>query len=241
MRKLSLIILLAILIAGATACAATVYPLIVKVEIRNEPIKVNLPLEGGKAHLKTSSLKELFGKENPTLLDVVEKVLEVPEGRKGVLRLIELHKAAVFDAFAVGVGLSEEGYFFKVLARPLFKPEDAVSFTFSSCKGEGYSLEVEYPPKKFEWSYRNLTDAELKELVAEMPSIVKYENRAFVAAELKDYHEDHISLWGFAWEDKPFDLNGFKAYRGIEVFKVYEHGEVMMKYVKYEVILVTSS
>ena len=241
MRKLSLIILLAILIAGATACAATVYPLIVKVEIRNEPIKVNLPLEGGEVHLKTSSLKELFGKENPTLLDVVEKVLEVPEGREGVLRLIELHKAVVFDTFAIGVGLSKEGYSFKVLARPLFKPEDAVSFTFSSCKGKGYSLEVKYPPKKFEWSYRNLTDAELKELVAEMPSIVKYENRAFVAAELKDYHEDHISLWGFAWRSEALDLNGFKAYKGIEVYKVYENGKVLTENKKYEVILVTSS
>jgi len=156
--------------------------------------------------------KKLFGKENPTVLDAVERVLEEKEGRKKIEELLKYYGKIYF----CDIGCS--GYSMDVVAFPLTKPELPIVFEFCyNESADAFSLEIAQDVAGVEWYYRNVTDEELKELLS-LHNISRYNNTFFVASEAVG---ESLSLKGFIWEDKAINISGFKAYKGIRISIVY--------------------
>lgn len=160
--------------------------------------------------------KKLFGKENPTILDAVKKVLEEKEGREKVEELLKRYGKIYFCD--IGAGYSGLGYYYvEVVAHPLAKPELPIVFRFRyNESADTFSLEIA-EDAGIEWHYRNVTDEELKELLS-LHDISHYKNTFFIASEVTG---ESLSLEGFAWEDNAIDIGGFKACKGVRISIVY--------------------
>ena len=72
--------------------------------------------------------KKLFGKENPTILDAVKRVLEEKAGREKVEELLKRYDKIYF----CDIGYSISGYSVEVIAHPLAKPELLLYSNFST-------------------------------------------------------------------------------------------------------------
>ena len=163
--------------------------------------------------------KKLFGKENPTILDAVKRVLEEKAGREKVKELLKRYGKIYFCD--IGIGYSGLGYYYvEVVAHPLAKPELPIVFEFRyNESADAFSLEIaEYAEDGagIEWYYRNVTDEELKELLS-LLDVSRYKNTFFVACEASE----SLSLKGFAWEDRAINISGFKACKGVRISIVY--------------------
>ena len=165
--------------------------------------------------------KKLFEKENFTVLDAAKRVLEEKEGREKVEELLKRYGKIYFCD--VGAGYSGLGYYYvEVIAHLLAEPELPIVFRFRyNESADAFSLEIaEYAEDAgIEWHYRNVTDEELKELLS-LHDISRYRNTFFVASEVTG---ECLSLEGFAWEDKPINISGFKACKGVRVSIVYQY------------------
>ena len=166
-------------------------------------------------------LKKLFGKEDPknlTLLDGIMKVFEMPEGKAKIQELIGSWNVVVFQGLAFGLGGPGQKYSVHLVAFPLLKPEDKTIFSFVHEGNDSFSFRI--TKNKFKWNYRNLTKDELSELL-EVTDLSKYKNTYFIAAENEEMNT--LLLEGFAWDDGDIiNLNGFKAYKGVQVLIAYE-------------------
>ena len=181
-------------------------------EDKESPI-VKIPL----AHSYEQLGKKLFGKENPTILDAVKRVLEEEAGREKVEELLKRYGKIYFSD--IGAGYHGLGYYYvKVIVHPLAKPELPIGFEFRyNESADAFSLEIAENEAGIEWHYRNVTDEELKELLS-LYDISRYKNTFFVASEAAG---ESLSLEGFAWEDKAINISGFKAYKGVRISIVY--------------------
>ena len=166
-------------------------------------------------------LKKLFGKEDPknlTLLDGIMKVFEMPEGKAKIQELIGSWNVVVFQGISFSFSESEQKYSVHLIAFPLLKPEDKTIFSFVHEGNNSFSFRM--TKSKFKWNYRNLTKDELSELL-EVTDLSKYKNTYFIAAENEEMNT--LLLEGFAWDDGDIiNLNGFKAYKGVQVLIAYE-------------------
>ena len=161
--------------------------------------------------------KKLFGKEKPTILDAVERVLEEREGREKVEELLKHYGKIYFCIIAYS------GYSMDIVAFPLTKPESPIIFKFHyNESADAFSLEIAEDVVRTEWYYRNVTDEELKAL-SNLHDVSRYNNTFFVAGRSNALAV--LSLKCFAWEDKAININGFKAYEGIQISIVYQDRE----------------
>ena len=221
--KLAVPILL-VAVAGAAAYTQIVH--VVHIEIGSsgkiksiqEEDKESTIVEIPLAYSYEQLGKKLFGKENPTILDAVKRVLEEKEGREKVEELLKRYGKIYFCD--IGAGYHGLGYYYvEVVAHPLAKPELPIVFRFRyNESADAFSLEIA-EDAGIEWHYRNVTDEELKELLS-LHDISRYKNTFFVACEITG---ESLSLEGFAWEDKPINISGFKAYKGVRVSVVYQY------------------
>jgi hypothetical protein len=162
--------------------------------------------------------KKLFGKENPTLLDTVMKILEMPEGKRKVKELVNYYGRIFFSIIAYSLNDCS----INVYTSPLTRPQEPVKFVFHYNKSvDNFSLEVVENTEASKWQCRN-TDEELNTLLS-VHDISTYNNTFFIACD-SDYFAALLSK-GFAWENEGIDLSGFKAYKGVQVSIAYQDGK----------------
>lgn len=235
MSTKSWFIILAIIltIAGVVAYTPLIHVVHIRInQISSEKIEVweektsTIPVVVTPPYEYKQMAKKLFGKENPTLLDAVKRVIEMPKGREKVQKLVNYYGAVFF------MGISEsyhlEDYSINVYAFPLTKPTVGVIFEFHYNKeADTFSLETTRDIEDIEstrWRYRNVTDEELK-LLLDAHGISHYNNTFFVADESEGVSPDILPLIGLAWESEAIELNGFKAYKGVRInVVVFEDG-----------------
>ena len=142
----------------------------------------------------------------------------MPEGKAKIQELIGSWNVVVFQGLAFGLGGPGQKYSVHLVAFPILKPEDKTIFSFVHEGNDSFSFRI--TKNKFKWNYRNLTKDELSELL-EVTDLSKYKNTYFIAAENEEMNT--LLLEGFAWDDGDIiNLNGFKAYKGVQVLIAYE-------------------
>ena len=165
--------------------------------------------------------RRLFGKENPTILDAVKVVIEKEGGK--VREFINNYGKICFYAIAHNLRNCSVDICAHLLARPL------VNFVFSY-SDHNFSIKINEELER-EYHYRKVTDEELRLLNAY--NFSEYDKHFFIAAESKD----SVLLYGFGWENKPIFLDGFAAYKGIQVRIAYENGKMLSASVDHAVII----
>lgn len=182
-------------------------------------VKVN------KSQQRARVLEKVFGTANPTLLDVAERLIEVPEWRNVLEELVDEYGAVAIE----GAGIRVRENVVSIGVAPLRRPGDIVRLVFTP-SGEGYSINV--TPPELSWKYRNLTEHELEELLKFKFGVLhregrlyrselsQYENCVFLAAE----RNGHKQLIAIAWREEAIKLDGFEAHRGIRAYIFYSVG-----------------
>lgn len=230
-RTLLLICFLAIIFVAVAVSAYTQLSHLIHIEINPSENETKVWEENtSKAPVPASPLypqpgktilKKLFGKEDPknlTLLDGIMKVFEMPEGKAKIQELIGSWNVVAFQGISFSFSEPEQKYSVHLIAFPLLKPEDKTIFSFVHEGNDSFSFRI--TKNKFKWNYRNLTKDELSELL-EVTDLSKYKNTYFIAAENEEMNT--LLLEGFAWDDGDIiNLNGFKAYKGVQVLIAYE-------------------
>ena len=220
------LVLLILAVVALTGTLAFTYYHVVHVEIKSSG-KTKIWKEkykGTSCQLKELEEMErkLFGNENPTMLDAAKIVIE-KEGEK-VGEFINHYGKICFYAIAYNLRNCSVDICAHPLARPL------VNFMFSY-SDHNFSIKIDDELER-EYHYRNVTDEELKLLNAY--NFSEYDEHFFIAAESKD----SILLYGIGWENKPIFLDGFEAYKGIQVRITYENGKVLSKLFDHIVVIV---
>ncbi len=112
-----------------------------------------------------------------------------------------------------------------VVAFPLTKPESPIIFKFHCNESaDAFLLKIAENVARTEWYYRNVTNEELKAL-SNLHDVFHCNNTFFVAGESNAFAELILSLKCFAWGDKAININGFKAYEGIQISIIYQGRE----------------
>jgi len=194
-----------ILVAAAIlAGAALAYQ--VKVEVRE--VEQPAPTVATSCQLEEfeEMERELFGKENPTVLDAAKVVIERERGK--IEEFVDRYGEICFYAITYNL----RNCSVDICARPLARP--LVNFVFSY-GDRNLSVSINDGLER-EYRYRNVTSEEFKLLNAY--NLSEYDEHLFIAAE----SEDSTILHGFGWESVPAFLDGFAAYRGTQVTITYD-------------------